>query len=309
MDRVKFDLSLKRPQILLFGNGLVYNKNWNEVIRDLKEAKKENFEKNSEVPYPLQSSALLNSEDKIRQEKYYNYFNKCNNDKPYYEYKEKYPALEIFGDIDFDAYLTTNYTYELESVFDAGYLSLKEKVKRAQTTQKEKDKKRIKYTYNSFLYKGKQKNIWHIHGEVRNKSSLIFTHNDYCRLIGDLKEINDKAGNKYEKTKNKFFPNSWFDYFIVADIYILGLGMSFSEIDLWWLLCRRLREKSGYGKIYFFEPTKNQYDKYRVMKYFDINIDHLGFNDENGNLSNEEYEKFYIEAFNKINKIMEENSK
>lgn len=307
MNKQKFDLTEKRPQVLLFGNGLVYNKSWDVVIDELKKGNEKSCFKDKNVPYPLQSSALLSDDDYERWNSYEDYFNKREKE-PHYEYKDKYPLIEKIGKMDFDAYLTTNYTYELEREICPKYFTSNKKVDYAKTTKEKKDNKRIKYTYNCFENNGQKKNIWHIHGETRNKSSLIFTHNDYCRLIGDLKEINDNAGNKYEKFKRNFTINSWFDYFIVADIYILGLGVDFSEMDLWWLLCRRLREKSGRGKIYLFEPKlKKQEAKYEIMKKFDVKVEHLNFDDEKEKLSNEEYINFYIQALNKIKKLLEEN--
>ena len=34
---------------------------------------------------------------------------------------------------------------------------------------------------------------------------------------------------------------SWLDYFILGDVYSLGFGFDTSEMDLWWLLCRKKR--------------------------------------------------------------------
>ena len=33
---------------------------------------------------------------------------------------------------------------------------------------------------------------------------------------------------------------SWLDYFLLGDVHIVGLGMSLSELDLWWLVnCKK----------------------------------------------------------------------
>ena len=33
---------------------------------------------------------------------------------------------------------------------------------------------------------------------------------------------------------------SWMDYFMLGDVYIVGLGMALSEMDLWWLVnCKK----------------------------------------------------------------------
>lgn len=302
-----YNLSKRRPQIILFGNGLVYKKSWDEVINDLKECNVENTLKGQGVPYPLQSSVLFSTDEVVRNRKYENYFNTTKaDDNIHYEYDVYYPLIEKILTLDFDAYLTTNYTYELEKTIHPGYLRLSNKAYYAKSNnEKGKDKKRIKYTYNSFNYNNKEKKVWHIHGEARNKSSIIFTHDDYCRLMGDLNVLNTAAGNKFENSKKEFKIHSWLDYFIVADIYVVGFRLDFSEIDIWWLLNRRLREKSGYGKIYFFEPTYDKETaKYKIMEKFEISHIDVGFKGEPKN-----YNEFYNLAFNKIKELMEENMK
>lgn len=49
---------------------------------------------------------------------------------------------------------------------------------------------------------------------------------------------------------------SWLDYFILGDVYSLGFGFDTSEMDLWWLLCRKKRERADHGELYFFEPER-----------------------------------------------------
>lgn len=119
--------------------------------------------------------------------------------------------------------------------------------------------------------------------------------------------MNDKAGNRYGNDKEKFIVKSWLDYFIVADIYILGFGMDFSEIDIWWLLCRRLREKSGYGRIIFFEPyDKEKDEKYKVLKKFQVECENMKCNKEG--MKNPDYQEFYKKAAEQIKRKMEEKT-
>ena len=37
----------------------------------------------------------------------------------------------------------------------------------------------------------------------------------------------------------------WLDSFVLGNVNILGLGMDFSELDLWWLLNRKKRESAA----------------------------------------------------------------
>ncbi len=299
MDK-SFDLTVKRPQVLLFGNGLVRVKSWEKVINDLKDEEKSINAEIENIPYPLLSDIKLAKDDSKRWSRYDAYFNRTG-DENHYPYADSYPNVELIAAIDFDAYLTTNYTYELENTLHPGYSKLKRKVSLAKTNVGKKDTRILINTYNSLC--NNKREIWHIHGEIRNKSSLIFTQNDYGRLIGKITEANRKAGNKYADNKKDFRADSWTDYFIAADIYILGFGMSFFEIDLWWLLIRRLREKSGHGKIYFYELyDEKEKEKYKTLKALKVDVEHLGTNE----ISDLTYEDFYKKALKDIKKKMEE---
>lgn len=309
MSELRYNLSPKRPQVLLFGNGLAYTKKWDDVINDLKADEKDISFNNTSVPYPLQSSILFPQNDRERWNNYNQYFNTSKN-KKCYPYKNSYPFIEKIAKMDFDAYLTTNYTYELENELHPGYLNLSGKTRYAKSTVGAKDSRRNKFTYNSFNCNNKEKRIWHIHGEARKKSSLIFTHNDYCRLIGDLTNINKTAGNKYEIYYNDFKIESWMDYFIVSDMYILGFSLDFSENDIWWLLSRRLREKAGYGKIYFFEPNfEGNANKYKVLKRLDINHIDCGISGDSAKSGDDNYNEFYESALNKIDSLIKETTR
>ena len=45
-----------------------------------------------------------------------------------------------------------------------------------------------------------------------------------------------------ERLNSKNFAvKSWIDHFFFSNVHILGLGLDFSEIDLWWILDRRKR--------------------------------------------------------------------
>lgn len=50
-------------------------------------------------------------------------------------------------------------------------------------------------------------------------------------------------------------PFSWIDLFFIADIYMIGFGLLYDEIDLWWVLTRRKRLiRQGYdikNRVYY----------------------------------------------------------
>lgn len=157
MSGAAFDLTVRRPQVLLFGNGLVYRKNWSEVISDVSGEREDQFSKGS-VPYSLQSSAQLPVIDKERNGRYFNYFGGKTQAEPCYRYDGDFPILKTLADFDFDAYLTTNYTYEMENVLCPDFYKRNDIVKQyVRSTQQKKDTKRNKYTYNAIEYGGRRR--------------------------------------------------------------------------------------------------------------------------------------------------------
>ena len=166
--------------------------------------------------------------------------------------------------------MTTNFTYELEAELHPGYpgLTTESKRKYAYTTGDTKDAKYLLRTYNRL----EKRDIWHIHGELRRPSSIILSHDEYARLVHRILAYNENRGRDYEKYKNELKFKSWVDYFLVGDVYTLGLGLDFSEFDLWWLLGRRLRERAGCGKYIFYEPEKTD-NHYKLLALQDAGVE------------------------------------
>lgn len=81
------------------------------------------------------------------------------------------------------------------------------------------------------------KKIWHIHGELNAPASIMLGYDHYMRSIGKLQGHLKKKKNKLNQDDE-----NWVDAFLNDDLYILGLGLDFNEIDLWWLLAYRNRK-------------------------------------------------------------------
>lgn len=99
-----------------------------------------------------------------------------------------------------------------------------------------------------------EKKIWNIHGEIAFPKTIMLGLNQYCGSIGRISEY--LSGRyKYSVNKQELFlpsiqsrlrdgiaePFSWIDLFFISDVYILGFGLLYEEIDLWWILTRRKR--------------------------------------------------------------------
>ena len=262
-----FNMEEHRPQVLLLGNGLTYETGipWYELIERVARTSVSvaKYEKprvdhdrfaGYEVPNTVLTLATSETDDTKRHKTYGDVFKKIT-----YNSND---LIDKLMKLPFDAILSTNYTYELESSLHKGYPDLTPESKRkyAFQTEKDRDPKYLLRTFNRI----KGKDIWHIHGELRRPSSLILSHDEYARLTHKILEYNASRGRDYEKDQKELKFKSWVDYFLMGDVYVLGLTMDYSDFDLWWLLGRRLREHAECGKFIFYEPEKED-NKHKQM--------------------------------------------
>lgn len=115
--------------------------------------------------------------------------------------------------------------------------------------------------------------LWKIHGDIDRIKSITFGFDQYCGSLSKLSEYikgNYKSAKgpvckvpMKQKYETQQFDNlSWAELFFCTNVYIVGLGLDFSEIDIWWLLNKHIRIKREVPKIknnicYIFN---NQYD-------------------------------------------------
>lgn len=139
-------------------------------------------------------------------------------------------------------------------------------------------------TYSVFRrHETADKTFWHIHGDCDSPSSINLGYEHYC---GQLQKMRDYVVNgtnytsdtvyrasliKRLKQKKNLQLQSWIDLFFTQDIHILGLSLDFVEIDLWWLLTYRARNKF-YRKSDFIQ---NQLFYYTTKKWHQISVDKM----------------------------------
>lgn len=139
--KMEFDLSKQRPQVLLIGNGLLRqpdnDDNWNKFILKLSDTKIDTKTQsciclNDKIPNSIKSNVLLPIEDVARREKYNHFLTFPREETEFYNYdKNKYNKnLQLILDVNCDAILTTNYTYELENLLLKDYYLKSERKKR-----------------------------------------------------------------------------------------------------------------------------------------------------------------------------------
>lgn len=151
---------------------------------------------------------------------------------------------KIFN-LNFENYITTNYDYAFEKTIGIKPTS--------DNTEEIYSIRRKKVFGNTKL--------WYIHGEIDHPKSIQLGLDHYCGSIGKidnylkgnytyehekekirLKNIKDKLNHKFD------YDNvSWIELFFNTNIHIIGLGLDYSETDLWWILTKRARLMIDYN--------------------------------------------------------------
>ena len=115
--------------------------------------------------------------------------------------------------------------------------------------------------------------LWHI---MKNYSEHGFNEFIICcgykqQYIKDFKKRYEGC-NRHEKD---FQPQSWIDYFLIGNVYIVGFGLDLAEMDLWWLLNCKKRNCQNQSKVFFFEPNmedEGKYTKKMLAKAYGVEI-------------------------------------
>ncbi len=186
--------------------------------------------------------------------------------------------------------LTTNYEFTLEQ----GLIETKPSLNNAGIVQE--------HRYSLFrktLNQGKQ--FWHIHGDAQRPSSMALGYEHYAGYLQHMRNY-VADGVSYEKvafealTKRlretgDFQQASWVDFFFTHDVHIVGLGLDFVEIHLWWLLTYRARAaivrkiQTSNQIIYYCPKQREDADqtKLRLLKANNVEIKY--FDHPNGDKS------------------------
>jgi hypothetical protein len=104
--------------------------------------------------------------------------------------------------------------------------------------------------------------IWHIHGEIGRPRTITLGYDHYVGYLGKVKDyliFGDRKKRETSEDCSSFVLGdtnfedsnrcySWIDVFLRDDIHILGLSLEYSEIDLWWLLIYKERQRLKWVK-------------------------------------------------------------
>lgn len=313
------DTSHWLPKVLFLGNGInIWSKgsSWNNLLISLcQNDEVRNYLENSQKKtLPMTMQAVLATNDNISEAiRIYNEKEGHNsNVNPFYgEIRTVKQREALCGLLScrFDAILTTNYSYEIElSTLDINRFENDRYLKKInKSLTKKVDTRYLLHSYNAVNWNGHENKVFHIHGEARKPSGIVIGSYYYARLLERIINTNDKKKNKYLSNQLKGKPqniNDWMDYFILGDVYVLGFGFDFSEIDIWWLLNRKKNEKASHGKVYCYDLFKRGFDeKLKMLELMDVEIKNndiwIEENDTKANKT-EKYDALYQFAIDDI---------
>ena len=165
--------------------------------------------------------------------------------------------------------ITTNYDYLIEKFVDGN-----------EGEQPVPDAKETKYSLcRRKLINNKDCSVWHIHGEANDPETIVLGQEHYGDTLSKMGDIITRGRTDsnlpLKKLNQRIDDNiiySWTDYFFRHHVHIVGLSLDFTEIDLWWLLVYRNRQKSGdinqekernlkfkiQNEIYFYYPSNTE---------------------------------------------------
>lgn len=116
-------------------------------------------------------------------------------------------------------------------------------------------------------YQAGTKDVWHVHGDSARPSSMVLGYDQYAGSLQKIRnyvtegvKIKALAYRLSSAVKNgviEFERNrsvySWVDHFLRDHLHIVGLGMDFTEIDLWWLLLHKRRRTNQTGRVFYYQ--------------------------------------------------------
>lgn len=288
------------PNVLLLGNGInraFGESSWEAVISGLSTGEFDCSQKWMReihtLPFGLQT--ILISSDSVSDG-----MERLSEKLMPHELKTDHATLlrELLS-LPFDAILTTNYSYEIETALVPDF-----KLRTGCTSKFRKSTGKGSKTQEQFgiykYYNVEDRSIWHIHGEAAHPASMVMGHYYYGKLLAEIQKripVMIREYNASKKRGTKFVPRSWIDYFMLGNIYVLGFGMDPSEIDIWWLVNCKKRNFSDHGKIRLYEPNLERDNRFAIKalcETFDI------WNDEAKANGNKQYIRYYNETIDKI---------
>lgn len=147
----------------------------------------------------------------------------------------------------------------------------------------------IKRNYVIDNHKIGLQHYWPIHGNIDSPSSIMLGYDHYCNSLSKIayyarggENLKGKRVDSIEQRLKEGISNpiAWVDLFFISDVHIIGLGLNYDEMDLWWVLNKRRRTKWEdpkliNNKIFYYQVGKLTDSQNKVFSSFDINVEPL----------------------------------
>jgi hypothetical protein len=277
----------------LFGNGInrtsIPNEDrykWSSLLEDLNDSFANNAVLNLITkPFPMVYDEIVNYSlrNANKSESYVKSFIKNTINK--IEPNDRYKGLKKLNKIEI---LTTNYDYLIENAIEDNW-------RRGSINKLE-----YKYSIYRFQKTAKSK-VWHIHGEQADSRSILLGFKHYMDYVSKVKQRAELYISGL-KTNTEHNNPSWVELFFTHNINIIGLGMSFTEYPLWWLLAYRnqiILSNSNLdvnNNINFFIPS---FKKVENADLIDM-LQSYGVNCTVIDVLDNDYDNFYEKALTSI---------
>jgi hypothetical protein len=266
----------ENQDILLLGNGINYpidkrnEVSWVRLLEKLNEKfADEKVAKEGDKPFPLYFDEVLAYALKRNSTK--NNFADTNKQigeeiQTILKTIKRTNHYNLLANCPYDTILTTNYDYLLENVMDKEW--------------KRKGQKNKETKYSLFRkQRAGNKTIWHIHGERDSRSSILLGYRHYIDYAARIKyyfiEVRKRQKQGQDEPKE-----TWLKFFLSNDIVIAGLGMSYTEYPIWWLLAHRhyllnsAKQEKPTNTISYVQYREHSLDsaKYQLLKAYGVNV-------------------------------------
>lgn len=110
------------------------------------------------------------------------------------------------------------------------------------------------------------KEVWHVHGDATRPASMVLGFDQYAGSLQKIRnyvtsgiDVSSLPHRLSSPVKNGILDfnvtrpvYSWVDHFLRDHVHIVGLGMDFTEIDLWWLLLHKRRREHRSGLVFYY---------------------------------------------------------
>lgn len=143
------------------------------------------------------------------------------------------------------------------------------------------------HRWHEYNINGQNIVVYPYHGEIQYPQTIELGYDHYCGAIGKIdsyikghytfnslsknpipsisKRLKDKSLcqlGDFSSNSRQVFPNilSWIDAFFFTNLHIIGFGLDFAEIDVWWILNRRARlliDGKISNDIYYYHTGPN----------------------------------------------------